>query len=153
MPCDEGMSDNSVAILILTGLDRDRDRLDVEIAEKRIELLELGGPAAEQPSEKLSSSVGGVTRADASPPSGGEIAAHVRSYVIANHFEPARASGLKEITLRAGDLHKKLNYKNRMPAICSVLGSRRLEIEARVRKTNTSAPHNSSTTSFTYTIL
>ena len=41
MPCDEGMSDNDVAILIMSALVRDRDRLNVEIAEKRIQLYEI----------------------------------------------------------------------------------------------------------------
>jgi 5-methylcytosine-specific restriction protein B len=82
-----------------------------------------------------------------------EIAVAIRQHVITKHFEPARASGAIELTLRAGDLHKELNYKNRMPAICSVLGSKRLETEARVHKTSTSGPHNSTTTRFTFAIL
>jgi hypothetical protein len=41
MPCDEGMSDNDVAFLILMSIERDRDRLDVEIAEKRLELYNI----------------------------------------------------------------------------------------------------------------
>jgi 5-methylcytosine-specific restriction protein B len=82
-----------------------------------------------------------------------EIAVAIRQHVITRHFEPARASGAKELTLRAGDLHKELNYKNRMPAVCSVLGSKRLETEARVHRTSTNGPHNSSTTRFTFTIL
>jgi len=49
MPCDEGMSDNEVAVLIMSSLVRDRDRLDVEIAEKRIQLYEVqGGEIQEQ---------------------------------------------------------------------------------------------------------
>jgi len=82
-----------------------------------------------------------------------EVAVAIRLHVITKHIEPARASGAKELTLRAGDLHKELNFKNRMPAVCSVLGSKRLEAEARVHRTSTSGPHNSSTTRFTYTIL
>ena len=41
MPCEDGMSDNDVAFLILMSIERDRDRLDVEIAEKRLELYTL----------------------------------------------------------------------------------------------------------------
>ena len=41
MPCDEGMGDNDVAVLVFHELIRDRDRLDVEIAEKRITLYDL----------------------------------------------------------------------------------------------------------------
>ncbi len=41
MPCDEGMRDNTNAILILYGLVRDRDQLDVEISEKRMQLYDV----------------------------------------------------------------------------------------------------------------
>ncbi len=41
MPCDEGMFDDSVARLVMLGLVRDRDKLDVEIAEKKLELAQL----------------------------------------------------------------------------------------------------------------
>jgi antitoxin component of MazEF toxin-antitoxin module len=41
MPCDEGMNDNDVAVLVFHELIRDQDRLDVEIAEKRIALYDL----------------------------------------------------------------------------------------------------------------
>ena len=43
MPCDDGMSDPDVAILLISSLVRDRDRLDFEIAQKKIELYDLLG--------------------------------------------------------------------------------------------------------------
>ena len=43
MPCDEGMSDPDVALLLMSGLARDRDYLDVEIAQKKLELYDLLG--------------------------------------------------------------------------------------------------------------
>jgi antitoxin component of MazEF toxin-antitoxin module len=49
MPCDEGMSDNDAAILVMSALVRDRDRFDVEIAEKRIQLYELQAGEAPEP--------------------------------------------------------------------------------------------------------
>jgi 5-methylcytosine-specific restriction protein B len=81
------------------------------------------------------------------------IADEIRQHVIARHFEPARASGVKELELGAGDVHKELSYKNRMPAICSVLGSIRLEMAARVHRTHTRGPLQSSTARYTYTLL
>lgn len=48
MPTEEGMGDPSVALLVLTGLVRDRDQLEVEIAEKKLGLYDLqGGPSEE----------------------------------------------------------------------------------------------------------
>ena len=43
MPCDDGMSDPDVALLIISGLTRDRDRLDSEIAQKKLEIHDLQG--------------------------------------------------------------------------------------------------------------
>ena len=43
MPTEPEMRDNDVATLVMTQLIRDRDRLDVEIAEKKLELYDLQG--------------------------------------------------------------------------------------------------------------
>lgn len=55
MPSDPGMDEPAIAILVMSSLERDRDRLEVEIAEKRLELHDLQGgevptPAAAAPS-------------------------------------------------------------------------------------------------------
>lgn len=42
-PCDDGMADPDVALLMMSGVARDRDRLDVEIAQKKLELYDLQG--------------------------------------------------------------------------------------------------------------
>jgi hypothetical protein len=39
------MEDPDVALLTLTGLERDRDRIDVEISEKELSLYDLQGGA------------------------------------------------------------------------------------------------------------
>jgi len=80
------------------------------------------------------------------------VAAEIRQHIISKHTEPARASDAKQLTLHAGDIHKELKYKNRMPAVCSVQGSNRFEIEARVHRTSTSGrikvPRQNSRTRF-----
>lgn len=43
MPCDDDMSDPDVALLTMSRVARDRDRLDWEIAQKTIELYDLQG--------------------------------------------------------------------------------------------------------------
>lgn len=47
MPIEEGMSDSDIAILWMTQLVRDCDQLDVEIAEKRLELYDAQGSSIE----------------------------------------------------------------------------------------------------------
>ena len=76
----------------------------------------------------------------------------IREHVIRRHIEPARIAGDKEITLRAGDIHRELGYAARMPAVCSVLGSNRLEREAHVKRTRREGPENGSNAMFTYSI-
>ncbi len=49
MPCEEGMQDNDVAILMMSQLVRDRDRLDVEIAEKKLRLYDIQGGSVKSP--------------------------------------------------------------------------------------------------------
>jgi hypothetical protein len=56
MPVDEGMSDPSVAVLVMSSVVRDRDRLTAVIAEKKLELYDLLGasdPAAEPDDTEL----------------------------------------------------------------------------------------------------
>ena len=43
MPCDEGMADPDLALLLMSGLARDCNRLDFEIAQKKLELYDLQG--------------------------------------------------------------------------------------------------------------
>jgi hypothetical protein len=43
MPTEQGMGDSSVVLLTLNELKRDRDRLDVALAEKRLEVYDIQG--------------------------------------------------------------------------------------------------------------
>ena len=62
MPCEEGMSDPDVAVLMLFSVARDGDRIDSEIAQKKLEMYDLQGgevsinekdvPPPPQPAEK-----------------------------------------------------------------------------------------------------
>jgi len=61
----------------------------------------------------------------------------IRSFVSKEYVEPARRKGERRIKVVAGDVHRALNLKNRVPSVCQVLDSRkfceenRLEIEER----------------------
>lgn len=46
----------------------------------------------------------------------------MRKHVFYHHIKPAIDRGLKSITLRASDAHSELHLRNRVPAVCSVLG-------------------------------
>lgn len=48
----------------------------------------------------------------------------IRRYVFEKYILPAIKEGRERITIRAGDIHKELGLKNRMPAVCNALRSR-----------------------------
>jgi 5-methylcytosine-specific restriction protein B len=77
----------------------------------------------------------------------------VRHYCIENYIKPARENRENKITLRAGDIHKELNYSNRMPLVCSALGSIKFETEANIEKISITGPLNGANALFHYRIL
>lgn len=50
-------------------------------------------------------------------------AEEVRAYCSRQYIQPARAAGRCEVSIRAGDVHEAMGYKNRMPLVCSAIGA------------------------------
>src|ERR1035441_126542 len=48
----------------------------------------------------------------------------IRSFVYKEYIEPARRKGELRIKVVAGDVHRALKLKNRVPNVCQVLDSR-----------------------------
>jgi len=67
MPCEPGLEEEDTAFLILMSLERDRDRLDVDIAEKRLELYELQGGGISEPSASAAASEDSAVLAQTGP--------------------------------------------------------------------------------------
>ena len=59
-------------------------------------------------------------------------AGRIRSYLI-DQVKPARLTGDKTITFRAGDVHDALGMVSRMPNVCQVLKSQKFHEAAGVR--------------------
>jgi DNA-directed RNA polymerase subunit RPC12/RpoP len=83
----------------------------------------------------------------------GKLADEIRSHIITNHVNPARSRKQGELSLRAGDIHRELSLKNRMPAVCGVLGGEKLQQEAHIMRIATSGPIPSATAEFRFKIL
>ena len=54
---------------------------------------------------------------------GSTLADRIRRYAIERYFGPARLAERRTVTIRAGDLHRKLGLTGHVPAVCSALGS------------------------------
>jgi len=70
----------------------------------------------------------------------------VRAYCSRHYVQAARAAGEKTISIRAGDVHEAMGYKNRLPLVCSAIGAsvftetnalRRIAVEGPLNGANT----------------
>jgi 5-methylcytosine-specific restriction protein B len=77
----------------------------------------------------------------------------VREHCRVNYVEPGRTRGDSTITIRAGDVHSALGYKNRYPLVCSSLGATTFEESCRVKRVAVDGPLNGANTVFTFQIL
>jgi len=51
----------------------------------------------------------------------------VQQYVLTNYLGPAKARGENTIQIKAGDVHRELHWVNRVPSVCTTLGSKRFQ--------------------------
>ena len=49
----------------------------------------------------------------------------IRQYLKQHHLDTARAKGVTVVRIVAGDIHKELGLRNRVPNVCQVLRSRK----------------------------
>jgi hypothetical protein len=49
----------------------------------------------------------------------------IRAFVSKHYIEPARRAGEQHVRVVAGDVHRDLKLKNRVPNVCQVLDSRK----------------------------
>ncbi len=47
----------------------------------------------------------------------------IREFVLENYIRPGRSRGDEQVTVRAGDVHRKMGLTSAMPAVCSAVGS------------------------------
>jgi hypothetical protein len=76
----------------------------------------------------------------------------IREYARSRIVEPARRQHLSIIKIVAGDLHKTLGLNNRVPLVCSALGSRKFQQENNLELISREGPPSgqSSRVTFTY---
>lgn len=76
----------------------------------------------------------------------------VRTYCKENIIDRTRARGEKQVTIRAGDIHTVMGYRNRMPLVCAALGSNKFEEIAEVERISLTGPTNGANALFTFRI-
>lgn len=64
----------------------------------------------------------------------------IRSFVAKEYIEPARRKGERRVKVIAGDVHRALHLRNRVPNVCQVLDSRKFCEEMGVELEEKSGP-------------
>jgi hypothetical protein len=77
----------------------------------------------------------------------------VRAYCRRHYIDAARAAGQIEFSIRAGDVHAALGYKNRLPLVCSALGATLFSDANGVRRVSVEGPMNGSNTLFRFAFI
>jgi 5-methylcytosine-specific restriction enzyme B len=77
----------------------------------------------------------------------------VRIYCKANYVDAARSKGEKTVSIRSGDVHEALNYKNKYPTVCSAIGSNKFEELCNVKRILVEGPLNGVNTVFIFELL
>jgi 5-methylcytosine-specific restriction enzyme B len=67
-------------------------------------------------------------------------AEQIRDHLLRRYIAPARRKGQTFVTITAGDVHKELGLRNRVPSVCQVMESRLLEREGGVRASSKQGP-------------
>lgn len=81
---------------------------------------------------------------------GGEARA-IREFLQRRYFEPARRRNETLVTVRAGDIHRELGLRNRVPNVCQVMESKLLQKEAGVKVSSKQGPPSGRGTRLTVT--
>jgi hypothetical protein len=84
------------------------------------------------------------------------LAEEIRQYVNENFVKPAKKRGEKKLIIVSGEVHDRMGLKQRMPAVCSVLRSNKLQFLSGIQlveeiRRNT-VEKDSSTNRFVFTI-
>ena len=64
----------------------------------------------------------------------------IRQFAVDHYITPAKAEGRAEITIRAGDIHRRMGLSNALPAVCSAIGSNKFSEFARVTLRDRAGP-------------
>ncbi|MGA2905342.1 MAG: hypothetical protein ABSD98_16045 [Candidatus Korobacteraceae bacterium] len=75
----------------------------------------------------------------------------IRSYAVTEYIAPARRRGEKHVRIVAGEVHRGLNLKNRVPNVCNALTSRIFLDQNHLAIEGVSGPPSGMGTRMTYT--
>jgi hypothetical protein len=76
----------------------------------------------------------------------------IRNFAESHYVRPNRTAGIKQITIRAGDIHKRMGLTSPMPQVCGAIGSNKFQSAYNVRLINRTGPTNGADVYFIFGI-
>ena len=81
------------------------------------------------------------------------LADQVRDFIDRRYLAPARRSGVQTLTVNAGDVHREMKLKNRVPAVCSALKSKKLQQTCSLKLITWHGPNEGTSANATFQLL
>jgi len=81
-----------------------------------------------------------------------KLSDRIREFVFQEFIKPARERGEGTVTIRAGDVHSMMGLSDRIPAVCSALGTNKFQEMYQVRLIDRKGPTNASNVFFTFEV-
>jgi hypothetical protein len=75
----------------------------------------------------------------------------VQRHIESAYLKPARARGETTIHVKAGDVHRDLHWVNRVPSVCTTLGSQKFQRETGLELVHKDGPPSGMGTRMVYT--
>ena len=76
----------------------------------------------------------------------------VRAYCSKHYINPARPNAPATVTIRAGDVHEALGYKNRLPLVCAAIGATKFAESERLTRLEIRGPAQGANTVFVFQV-
>jgi hypothetical protein len=78
------------------------------------------------------------------------LAERIREFTLRTFIQPAVRANKREITIRAGDIHSAMRLRDRMPAVCSALESRKFQDMCGLELVSRKGPHRGANVFLTF---
>jgi len=75
----------------------------------------------------------------------------VQEHVRVTYVKPAKLRGESTIRIKAGDVHRDLRWANRVPSVCTTLGSQKFQRETGLKLISKQGPPSGYSTTVVYT--
>jgi hypothetical protein len=80
------------------------------------------------------------------------LADEIREFVYEFYIVPARKQGAARVTVRAGDIHKRMGLSGRMPAVCGAIETQKFQEKYDVRLVERKGPKQGANVYFIFEV-